>query len=389
MNKDLSSDVLATIGAIAVVFTVAVSVILVRYGEGYFEPTYELSAVFPTSAQGVFTDGGTDVKMRGVNVGSVTGVELLDDGRARIRMAIDEGVEVPATVAARLEPLSVFGPKFVSLVPEPGPTRGQLLSGGDEIARATIGSELTGVLADATSLLNRIDTHDVIGIFDAVSTGLNGRGDEIGEAIDGATTLVDIADRRRGELSRFLPDLDGLSSTIASRSSSFLDRIERYRSVADLAAGRDADVAGILDAAATIALRSSTLLDDAAAEFDVTVRAVADVMAGIHSERELVPSSLDAVGAFFDMLGAGMRLPGPDGKKLTALKGFITVDLCLVYGICLLPDGGIQRPDQQLPPPPADPGAPTVPGLPLPPPPDDGGMLDIIGGLLDPLGSDR
>jgi phospholipid/cholesterol/gamma-HCH transport system substrate-binding protein len=171
MNKDLSSDVLATIGAIAVVFTLAVSVVLVRYGEGYFEPTYELSAVFPTSAQGVFTDGGTDVKMRGVNVGSVTGVELLEDGRARIRMAIDEGVEVPATVAARLEPLSVFGPKFVSLVPEPGPTRGQLLAGGDEIAQATVGRELTGVLADATSLLNRVDTQDVIEIFDAVSTG--------------------------------------------------------------------------------------------------------------------------------------------------------------------------------------------------------------------------
>src|SRR3546814_7656987 len=49
----------------------------------------------------------------------------------------------------------------------------------------------------------------------------------------------------------------------------------------------------------------------------------------------------DAVGAFFDMLGAGMRLPGPDGKKLTALKGFITVDLCMVYGVCVLPEGGL------------------------------------------------
>jgi phospholipid/cholesterol/gamma-HCH transport system substrate-binding protein len=388
MNRDLSSDVLATIGAIAVVFTMAVSVVLVRYGEGYFESTYELSAVFPTSAQGVFTDGGTDVKMRGINVGSVTGVELLDDGRARLSFAIDEGVEIPSTVAARLEPLSVFGPKFVSLVPEPGPTRGRLLAGGDEIASATVGSELTGVLADATSLLSRVDTEDVIAIFDAVSSGLTGRGDEIGETIDGATTLVEIADRRRVELTRFLPDLEGLTSTIASRSSTFLDRIDTYRSVADLVAGRDTDVAGILDAAATIALRSGSLLDDAAAEFDLTVRAVADVMAGIHSERELVPSSLDAVGAFFDMLGAGMRLPGPDGKKLTALKGFITVDLCLVYGICVLPGGGVERPEHQIPPPPppTGPGAPTVPDLPLP---DGGGLLDIVDGLLGPLGGDR
>lgn len=389
MSKDLPSDVLATIGAITVVFALAVSAILIRYGQGEFEPTYELSAVFPTSAQGVFTDGGTDVKMRGVNVGSVAGVELLDDGRARIRLAIDEGVEVPATVAARLEPLSVFGPKFVSLVPEPGPARGRLLAGGDEIAQATVGSELTGVLADATSLLDRVDTQDVVEIFDAVSTGLNGRGDEIAETIDGATVLVDIADRRRPELARFLPGLERLSSAIASRSSSFLDRVDRYRSVADLVAGRDADVAGILDAAATIALRSGSLLDDAAAEFDLTVRAVADVMAGIHSERELVPSSLDAVGAFFDMLGAGMRLPGPDGKKLTALKGFITVDLCLVYGICVVPGGGIERPEQQIPPPPTRPGEPIVPGLPLPPAPDGGGLLDIIGGLLEPIGGDR
>jgi phospholipid/cholesterol/gamma-HCH transport system substrate-binding protein len=389
MNRDLSSDMLATIGAIAVVFTMAVSVILIRYGEGYFEPTYELTAVFPTSTQGLFTDGGTDVKMRGVNVGTVSGVELLDDGRARLSFAIDEGIAVPATVAARIEPLSVFGPKFVSLIPEPGPTRGELLSGGDEIASATVRNELTGVLADTTSLLGRIDTQDVIEIFDAVSVGLNGRGDEIGETIDGATTLVDIAHRRQAELTSFLPDLDHLSSTIASRSSTFLDRVGTYQTVADLVAGRDADVAGILDAAATIALRSGTLLDDAAAEFDLTVRALADVMAGIHSERELVPSSLDAVGAFFDMLGAGMRLPGPDGKKLTALKGFITADLCLVYGICLLPDGGIERPQQQIPPPPTGPGEPIVPGLPLPPAPDGGGLLDIIGGLLEPIGGDR
>ena len=36
------------------------------------------------------------------------------------------------------------------------------------------------------------------------------------------------------------------------------------------------------------------------------------------------------------------RLPGPDGKKLTALKGFITADVCLVFGVCVLPEGGIE-----------------------------------------------
>src|SRR3546814_13366439 len=78
-----------------------------------------------------------------------------------------------------------------------------------------------------------------------------------------------------------------------------------------------------------LATRGSRLVADSADDFDVTVRAMARILGTVHADRERIPSMFDAVGAFFDMLGAGMRLPGPDGKKLTALKGFITVDLCI------------------------------------------------------------
>src|SRR3546814_1168189 len=70
-----------------------------------------------------------------------------------------------------------------------------------------------------------------------------------------------------------------------------------------------------------LATRGSRLVADSADDFDVTVRAMARILGTVHADRERIPSMFDAVGAFFDMLGAGMRLPGPDGKKLTALKG--------------------------------------------------------------------
>ncbi|MDP1821094.1 MAG: hypothetical protein Q8K58_14540, partial [Acidimicrobiales bacterium] len=152
-----------------------------------------------------------------------------------------------------------------------------------------------------------------------------------------------------------------VAGTFATRSNVFLERIEDYRTVAEVVVGGQGDIERLLDATARIATRSTTLLEDAASDFDVTVRSMAAVLRGVYDERELIPAAFDTIGAFFDMLGAGMRMPGPpgSGKNLTALKGFVTVDLCLVYGVCLLPEGGIAPPSGPAPPVPTPAPAPA------------------------------
>lgn len=376
--RDISARTMACLGLATAVLSSGLVAVLLAYGRGEFDSIYELSAEFPSSSQGVFTDGATDVKLRGIRVGSVRDVELLDDGRVRLTFAIDAGVQLPVATEARLQPLSVFGPKFVDLVPGAGEGDGPFLGPGDEIATATTGVELTDVLDQAGGLFAAVDPVDLVTIFDAASTGVAGLGDTIGAGLDDTAVLVDIAHRRRDLLAVFLTDLRTVTTTIASRSDRFLTHLGHYRTMAEVIAGAERDLDALLDATATIATRGSTLLHDAATEFDLTIRAVAAVLRGIHDERDRIPAAFDTVGAFFDMLGAGMRLPGPDGKQLTALKGFITVDLCLVFGICVLPDGGL--------------GATTTPALAGSSPtggapqPDRSGLTNLASLLLDPIG---
>lgn len=336
------SRLMTCLGLIVAVFASSVLVVLLAYGRGEFDGGYELSAVFPTSAQGVFTDGATEVKMRGVAVGTVQRTELLDDARVRITVRIDGATSIPVTTSARIEPLSVFGPKFVNLVPGDAEIGGPFLTDGDQIADASTGADLTEVLDGATGLFAAVDPVDIITIFEAVSIGAAGLGDTLGAGIDDGSELIALAHDHRDRLEPFLSDVESLTTTIESRSQQLVDRIEDYQAVADLVAGRGDEIARLLDGTARIATTTSALLDDIEADLDVTLRALAAVMSGIHDDRELIPAAFDTVGAFFDMLGAGMRLPGPDGKKMTALKGFVTADLCLVFGVCLLPDGGIQ-----------------------------------------------
>lgn len=342
MRTMSESRFLTALGAVVAVFASSVLVVVLAYGRGEFDGGYELSAVFPTSAQGLFTDGATEVKLRGVPVGSVRGTELLDDAQVRVTMRMDRGVSVPVTTEARIEPLSVFGPKFVNLIPGSAEQSGPFLSPGDQIARASTGTDLTDVLAGATVLFGAVEPADLVAIFDAVSTGVAGLGDTLGSGIDDGAALIDVAHGHRDRIGPFLADTAEVATTIESRSERLLDRISDYTALADLVAHRGDELATLLDGAAHIATTTDVLVEDLAVDFDVTVRSLAAVLAGIHEDRELIPAAFDTVGAFFDMLGAGMRLPGPDGKKLTALKGFVTADICLVFGVCLLPDGGIQ-----------------------------------------------
>ncbi|MDP1819807.1 MAG: MlaD family protein, partial [Acidimicrobiales bacterium] len=171
MMNEPPPRMLACLGLVSAVFCTGLVAVLLAYGRGEFDANYDVTAVFPSSSQGVFTDGGTEVKVRGVPVGTVRGVRLLADGRAEVTLRLDDDVRVPDTVEARLEPLSVFGPKFVDLVPGAGEGEGPFLDEGDRITRAVTGTELTEVLDGASRLFQAIDPVDLVTVFDAVSEG--------------------------------------------------------------------------------------------------------------------------------------------------------------------------------------------------------------------------
>ncbi|XVQ09130.1 MlaD family protein [Spirillospora sp. CA-255316] len=67
----------------------------------------------------------TDVKVRGVTVGKVESVALAPDGRVRVRLRVERDVRVPRGAQARIDPVSIFGPKEISLDLGPAAGRGR------------------------------------------------------------------------------------------------------------------------------------------------------------------------------------------------------------------------------------------------------------------------
>src|SRR5690606_36869807 len=159
---------------------------------------------------------GDDVKVRGLRVGEVRPITT-DSSKAVLELAIerDRIGAVPSNVSARLLPKTLFGERYVALrIPSDGSDASETdsavsdtggsrtLAEGDVIPhdRSESAVELERVLSNVLPLLQAVEPQKLAGTLSAVSTALEGRGEQLGE------TLVDLSDYLR-EFNPSLPDL--------------------------------------------------------------------------------------------------------------------------------------------------------------------------------------
>ena len=113
----------------AVVVAVAVGFLgfaMVRAGAGEGGAGYQLVGAFDR-VDGIAV--GSDVRMSGVKVGTVSGVALDPaDYKAKVTVAIDRKVKVPTNSSAKIASDGLLGGAFVSI--EPGGSADMLPAGG-------------------------------------------------------------------------------------------------------------------------------------------------------------------------------------------------------------------------------------------------------------------
>ena len=109
--------------------------------------SYELTARFP-NASGV--SEGTDVRVSGLKIGTVTGLKLDPKTfQAIARFSLDSAVRLPSDSTAAITSQGILGGSYISLVPG-GDT--QMLKAGAEITDTQGSTDLMGLIG---SYINR------------------------------------------------------------------------------------------------------------------------------------------------------------------------------------------------------------------------------------------
>lgn len=201
----------AVVGAATVVILLAVSVIIVKASYGALSSQYPVSASFARAGEGLHPS--SEVQYRGVTVGEVTDIRLVDR-RAEVLMKIDHGFGVPTDAVATIAPKNVFGEETVNLT-FPHGQAGPMVPADGTIRDTQVSDEFTQLLAAADPLLNRINGQDLATVISQLSVASAGQGPEIRASIEEGTKLADLFDQTLQAQIRALDSFTAFSQAIA------------------------------------------------------------------------------------------------------------------------------------------------------------------------------
>ncbi len=191
-------------GAVGLLVLFALITVGIKASFGAFDGGYELRGTFAAAGQGLLS--GSDVKIRGVNVGEVSSIDLVEN-RAVIRLRIEDGTRIPATAQAVIRPKTLFGEKFVDILLGEDETTGPYLGDGDVIEDTLGGFELEQVLSDAFPVLEAVDPAELAVVLDELATAGDGLGEQINRSIVNSAVLTDLGVSNDAEFRQFTSDL--------------------------------------------------------------------------------------------------------------------------------------------------------------------------------------
>jgi phospholipid/cholesterol/gamma-HCH transport system substrate-binding protein len=196
---------------------------------------------------GLVMDPDAKVKLLGVEVGRVASIESRADGQAALHLAIDptQLKLIPDNVVVNVASTTVFGAKYVQLVLPPDPST-QSLRPGQVLAARQVTVEINTLFERLTSLLSSIEPGKLNATLAAISSAINGRGQQIGEAF---------------------ADLDAL----LARLEPSLPTLEHDLATAPAVVGAYADAAADLLATAINASRLSTTIVEKQRDLDAVL----------------------------------------------------------------------------------------------------------------------
>jgi virulence factor Mce-like protein len=257
---------------------------------------------------------GSDVRVLGIPIGSITDVVPLGD-RVRVEMTIDDDYDVPADADAVVLAPSLVSDRYVQFAPvyDGGPT----MQDGDEVPleRTAIPVELDavyGALDELSAALGPSGANENGALSDLIDTGaanLGGNGEALNRTLTGFSQAVQTLAENRDDLFGSLDNLQTFTTALATIDAQVGQFNDNMAAVSELLASEREDLQ------AAVALLSDALADVAGFVRDNTtllttnVDRLADVTLVLVQQRAKLAEVLDVAPAALSNLA---RAYNPD-----------------------------------------------------------------------------
>lgn len=141
---------------------------------------------------GLVMNPDAKVRMRGVEVGKVAAIDSLPDGSVSLKLEINPAQLklIPSNVTADIASSTVFGAKFVELLPPEDPAATKMYA-GQVLQGQHVTVEVNTVFQQLTRVLDKIDPTKLNETLGAMSAAFGGRGEKMGQTLTDFEALLE------------------------------------------------------------------------------------------------------------------------------------------------------------------------------------------------------
>lgn len=225
-----------------------------------------LTAEF-TDVQDLVTNA--HVRAGDVPIGTVRGIELTDDGLARVTMSIEPGTGLPAETEAVLSKTGLLGERFIDL--RPIGDSGQL-EDGQHLTQTRIITDFEDLVATSNDLLAFLSADRLAVMVETGAVALGDRGGVLGEFIESVNGFVGEVEQDQQVLLDLIDATDQLTSTLAGSAQSNAEALAALRRASEALGDEDDRLLDTLDDVTRLSRVGTRLLRETRDETDATVR---------------------------------------------------------------------------------------------------------------------
>lgn len=211
---------LATVVVILAIFALSIGLF-----QGDFTESVPVTVVSPRA--GLVMNPEAKVKMRGVMVGKVESIEERPNGQAVLHLAMQPSAMrlIPRNVLVDIASTTVFGAKFIELIPPDQPSP-QTLQPHQVLEGKGVTVEVNTVFQQLTNLLSNIDPAKLNETLGAIALAMNGRGHKIGQALSDLDAFLAKQDPALPALNHDLSVLPVVSNAYADAAPDLIGSAE-------------------------------------------------------------------------------------------------------------------------------------------------------------------
>ncbi len=275
---------------------------------------------------------GNEIRIAGVRVGQVDGIELNDRQLAVVEFSLDNDRKIPESTIARLRYRNIVGERYVALTEGPGSAEPLREGATLPLAQTRNALDLTVLFNGFRPLFQALDPQTTNqAAFELIHT-LQGEGGTLESLMARTASLTNTIADRDEVIGRVLENLEKVLATVDERGSELSDLIIQLRRLAAGFAEDRKAIGGSLDGISDLTAATAGLLNDVREPLseDVTqLRRLSTTLdenkATIDRTLERLPPKLDLIigtatyGSFFNFFLCGFdgRIILPSGEQMT------------------------------------------------------------------------